>query len=96
MSLHSFFKAFDTVNRDILLAKLPVFVFNWILSFLSVRSELCKASGELFSVRYIIRSIIQGSGIGPTLYVLMESDVCQRSSNNILFKYADDTNLLVP
>ena len=26
----------------------------------------------------------------------MESDLRPRSSNNILFKYADDTNLLVP
>ena len=34
------------------------------------------------------------SGIGPTLYVVMESDLRPKSSNNILFKLTDDTNLL--
>jgi len=30
------------------------------------------------------------------LYVVMESDLRPKSSNNILFKYTNDTNLLVP
>jgi len=37
------------------------------------------------------RGIVQGSGVGPTLYIIKAL-----SSNNLLFKYADDTNLLVP
>jgi len=41
-------------------------------------------------------SIVQGSEIGPSLYVIMESDLHPKSSNNKLLKYADDTNLLVP
>jgi Reverse transcriptase (RNA-dependent DNA polymerase) len=41
-------------------------------------------------------SIIQGSAIGPTLYIIMESDLKSSSQFNIIFKYADDTNLLVP
>jgi len=30
------------------------------------------------------------------LYVVMESDLCTLSVMNVLVKYADDTNLLVP
>jgi len=37
--------------------------------------------------------IVQSSGVGPMLY--MEEDLHTLSQNNILFKYADDTNLLV-
>ena len=46
----------------------------------------------------ITRSIIQGSGIGPTLWIVMASDLRCISDNvmNLLLKYADDTNLLVP
>ena len=48
------------------------------------------------STAEINTSIIQGSGIGPMLYVVMESDLCTLSAMNVLVKYADDTNLLVP
>jgi hypothetical protein len=40
--------------------------------------------------------IVQGSVLGPTFYILLEGDLKPISSNNIIFKYADDTNLLVP
>ena len=42
------------------------------------------------------KSIVQGSGIGPTIYVVVESDLKPLSSQNDIFKFADDTNLLVP
>ena len=41
-------------------------------------------------------SIVQGSGIGPTLYIIMKNDLCSISAINDIFKYADDTALLVP
>jgi hypothetical protein len=41
-------------------------------------------------------SIVQGSGIGPTLYVILKSDLKPLSNQNIMFKLANDTNLLVP
>ena len=36
------------------------------------------------------------SGIGPTLYIIMKSDLAPLSRCNQLLKYADDTTLLVP
>jgi len=46
----------------------------------------------------VTRSIIQGSGIGPTLVIVMASDLRCIYDNvmNLLLKYADDTNLLMP
>jgi len=44
----------------------------------------------------ITRSIIQGSGIGSILWIVMASDLRCISDMNLLFKYADDSNLLVP
>ena len=41
-------------------------------------------------------SIVQGSGVGPTLYITLESYLKPLSNQNIMFKYANDTNLLVP
>ena len=75
-----FTKAFDTVDHVILLSKLaqlnlPAFVINWICSFLSGRSQQCKVNGALSDAINIGLSIVQGSGIGPTLYIVMKSDV---------------------
>ena len=58
---------------------------NWIIAFLTDR----KTTDGRFSA-------MQGSGIGPTLWIVMTSNLCCISDTNLLFKYADDTNLLVP
>ena len=55
-----------------------------------------KCEGQLLASAEINTSIVQGSGLGPMLFVVMESDLSTMSSMNILLKYADDTSLLVP
>jgi len=70
---------------------------NWIIAFLTGRSQVCKTSDGRFSEpQPITSSTVQGSGIGPTLWLIMESDLHPLSDANVIFKYADDTNLLVP
>ena len=96
-----FSRAFDTVDHSVLMSKLikfdiPQSVVNWVCSFLTGRSQVCKVNGILSESRRINRSIVQGSGIGPTLYVIVESNLKPLSSQNDIFKFADDTNLLVP
>jgi len=41
-------------------------------------------------------SIVQGSGIGPTLYIVMKSDLHVVSRTNKIIKFADDITILVP
>ena len=95
-----FSKAFDSVDHIIFMSKpvqlnVPSFVINWICSFLSGRGLQCKVDGKLSMVASIGRSIVQGSGIGPTLYIAMKSDLYALSDLNDMCKYADDTTLLV-
>jgi len=40
--------------------------------------------------------IIQGSGLGPVCYIFNASDLYPINRSNKLYKYADDTYLLVP
>jgi hypothetical protein len=96
-----FAKAFDTVDHAIVLRKvnglkMPASIKNWIIDFLTGRSQITKLFDSYFECLEINRSIIQGSGIGPSLYILMESDLRTLSALNVIFKFADDTNLLVP
>jgi hypothetical protein len=99
--LVDFSKAFDTVDHALVVLKLkglglPASIVNWVISFLTDRFQLVKINGCLSEKLPINRGIIQGSGIGPYLYIVMESDLHPVSCKNEMFKYADDTNLLVP
>jgi Reverse transcriptase (RNA-dependent DNA polymerase) len=100
--LVDFSKAFDVVDHVVLIEKLaklgglPSFVHNWLISFLTGRSHTTKALGTLSGALPINLSIVQGSVIGPTLYIILESDLKPLSQLNKIFKYADDTNLIVP
>lgn len=96
-----FSKAFDTVDHNILADKLiqcnpPYNVIKWIYSFLNNRSQITKIGQSYSSVNKINRGIVQGSAIGPSLYIVMKSDLKSKSKTNKLLKFADDANLLVP
>jgi len=41
-------------------------------------------------------SIIQGSAIGPVSYDINASDLSAVTPSNLMYKYADDTYLLIP
>ena len=42
------------------------------------------------------RSIVQGSGIGPTLFTICIIDLQPLGATNHICNYADDSSLLVP
>ena len=75
--------------------------YTWLFSQLSNRllqfpsaPDNCWDQTSTFLA--INASIIQGSGLGPVSYILNASDLHPMHPSNILFKYADDTCLLVP
>ena len=90
------------IRDSILSAKLaklqiPSQIFHWLLSFLTGRTQHVKVGTSISEAKPINRGTIQGSGIGPTDYIIMASDLRALSRKvNKLFKYADDTTLLVP
>ena len=64
-----FSKAVDHVvlMSKLVQLELPSFVINWICSFLTGRGQQCKVNDTVSSLVDIGLSIVQGSGIGPTL-----------------------------
>jgi len=99
--LIDFSKAFDTVDHVILARKLfcletPVFITQWIMSFLTDRNQATKLGFHLSSTLPINRSIIQRSAIGPTVFIMFAYDRKPLDILNLLVKYADDTTLLSP
>jgi hypothetical protein len=62
-------------------------VENWIIYFISDRTQICKINGVLSTWLQVNLSIVQGSGIGPTLYPRERPKTL--SVTNVLMKYAD-------
>ena len=46
--------------------------------------------------KIITHFIVQGSGIGPTIFIICITDLKSIGSTNYITKYADDSSLLVP
>ena len=74
----------------------PVFIIQWIMSFLTDRNQATKLGFHLSSKLPINWSIVQGSGIGPTLFIMFAYDLRPLDILNFLIKYADDATLLSP
>ena len=96
-----FSKAFDTVRHSSLLekiAKLDIqdIIYNWLVDFFTGHSHQTRYKGKVSEFKSISASIIQGSGVGPTSYVVNASDLHAITGGNVLCKYADDTYLIVP
>ena len=94
-------KAFDTINHSILFRKLlklpkshPIFYFGFS-AFLLTECKPFFSFGQTSTWIPVTHSIIQGSGIGPCLYLIYASDLRTLSPQNVIIKYADDTTLLV-
>ena len=91
-------KAFDTVNHDILLAKLEFYgvcgvALEWFESYLSCRSQFVQYNGYSSSSKYIKCGVPQGSILGPLLFLLYINDLCDVSKAFDFILFADDTNI---
>lgn len=92
-------KAFDSVSHQKLSVKLQGYglsgnVFAWIQSFLSGRTQ-CTRVGNSFSASECLTSgVVQGSCIGPLLFVIYINDVAKLFDQHCACKlYADDLKL---
>ena len=92
-------KAFDTVNHQILLAKLKYIGIDstshkWLTSYLSNRSQCVSVNGNSSSFSKINCGVPQGSILGPLLFSLYINDMHKAIANSTVYHFADDTNLL--
>lgn len=93
-----FSKAFDTVNHELLLAKLDILGFdeiscNWIRSYLSDRYQRVKTDSGFSPWARVLNGVPQGSILGPLLFLILISDMRVSIWNGSYISYADDTNL---
>ena len=89
-------KAFDCLPHDLLVAKLYAYGFeksacNFILDYLSGRTQRTKIDGEYSSYRSLKYGVPQGSILGPLLFNLFMNDIFYFIDKSQLANYADDT-----
>ena len=91
-----FAKAFDTVRHNKLIHKLSCYgisgnLLQWIKSFLCCRTQQTRVGNCLSCILEICSGIVQGSVIGPLLFVLFINDIIEIFSDGKLF--ADDVKM---
>ena len=96
-----FSKAFDSARHSTFAEKLsclnmPDNIYNWFINFLPRRSHQTCFDKILSEVAEINASFVQGSGIGPSSYDVAASDLRALHQGNLMLKYADDSDLVVP
>ena len=94
-------KAFDTINHSVLFMKIqslsvPSDLKRWIFHFFIGRRQAVLLGGGQSQWLPITRSIVQGSGIGPSVYLVYSAYLKLLSLYNSIIKFANNTTLLVP
>ena len=92
-------KAFDTVSHTKLFQKLEAYgvtgnLFSWISQFLACRRQVTRVGESLSDAVYLKSGVVQGSCLGPLLFLLYVNDVTTTVNDNVTCKlYADDIKL---
>ena len=91
-------KAFDTLDHNILIKKLAHYGINgtpleWFPSYLTGRSQYVEIDGVSSNVLSLSTGALQGSILGPLLFLIYMNDIpyCTKYFNFTL--YADDTTV---
>src|ERR1043165_7700875 len=93
-------KAFDTVNHEILIAKLNHYgirgkPLEWFKSYLTSRTQRVNCNGCLSNLQAILFGVPQGSILGPLLFLIYINDLPNSSTLLRFILFADDSNVFL-
>ena len=91
-------KAFDTVNH-ILLKKHEYYGVrglsrDWFQSYLKNRKQFVSISNSTSNTKEIITDVLQGSTLGPLLFLLYINDLYRSLKHSKTYHFADDANIM--
>ena len=91
----------DLVHHSTLLEKLAILnlpdeVYNWLKNYFDGHSHSTRFGRQMSTFADIFAIVIQGSGVGPSSYIVCATDLHPLTPGNKSVKYADDTYLIIP